>query len=116
MSEAEQLCKEMKKDYSRMKHLLLTIIGVFGVFAVVAFGNNMVLQNTVKQHGRYIETLRKNSITYEDFILFNRTYELQLEYWQTMANGSSEELVRKQREFNELRSMITTRRAIRSGQ
>ena len=116
MNEVEEFCKEMKKDYSRMRQVLLTIIGVFGLFTVVAFGNNMVLQHTVKQHDLYIQALRKNTVTYEDFILFNRTYELQLEYWQAIVNGDEPELARKQREFNELRSMITIRRAVRSGQ
>ena len=116
MGEVEKFCDEMKQDYKRMKHLLLTIIAVFGVATVLVIGNNMVLHSTVKQQGGQIDVIRKNYITYDNFYLFNRTYELQLEQTQSVLNGNNERVRELQTQYNELRSLIVTQRAIRGGQ
>ena len=51
--------------------------------------------------------------TYENFFLFNRTYELQLEQTQAVLNGDSERVAALQIKYNELRSMIAAQRTIR---
>ena len=50
--------------------------------------------------------LRKNAVTYETFVLFNRTYELQLEETQALLSGDMDRLMVIQSKYRELRSMI----------
>ena len=114
MEEVEKFCEQLKKDYHNVRRFYVIGISVFGLFFIGAFGNNMVLHNTVQQQGEHIDVIRKNYITYENFFLFNRTYELQLEQTQAVLNDDTERVKALQEQYNELRSMIVMQRAIRS--
>ena len=116
MEEVEKFCEQLKRDYRNVRRFYVIGISVFGLFFIGAFGNNMVLHNTVKQQGGQIDVIRKNYITYENFFLFNRTYELQLEQTQAVLNGDSERVKTLQEQYNELRSLIVRQRAIRGGE
>jgi len=116
MEDIIKFCDQLKEDYRRVKRFYQIAVAVFGVLVVVSFGNNMVLQHMVKDQGKHIEIIRKNYVSYEHFMMFNRTYELQLEETQAILNGDEDKLQEIHNKYRELRSMIITQRIIRSAQ
>ena len=110
LKEEHEKCRRLEK---RIRHLLYGIIIAFGGLAIASFGNGMVLQQTVKDQGRHIEVIRKNYVSYDNFFLFNRTYEMQLEHTQALLNGNEEELKIIQNRYNELRTLIVRQRTVR---
>jgi hypothetical protein len=70
------------------------------------------MQETVEKQGEHIDILRKNAITYETFILFNRTYELQLEETQALLSGDVDRVLVIQAKYRELRSMIVEKKPL----
>ena len=103
LKEEHEKCRGLEK---RIRNILYGVIITFGGFLVLAIGNNMVLQKTVKDQGSHIDVIRKNYVTYDNFFLFNRTYEMQLLHSQAMLNGNEKELKTIQDRYNELRSLI----------
>lgn len=118
----QDLCKQLKQDRDNLmethrKNTRLYVIAVsaLGLFSLVSFGNNMVLHSTVTQQGMQIEVIRRNYVDYDNFIMFNRTYELQLEHTQALLNGDQAQLKEVQNRYNELRSLIVRQPITRSG-
>jgi hypothetical protein len=95
---------------SRIRKGLYGILTAMIVFYIVSYGNQRVLQDNVQKQGEHIEVLRKNVITYETFVLFNRTYELQLEETQALLSGDMDRLMIIQSKYRELRSMIVQKK------
>jgi len=100
---------------ARIRKLLVAIILAFALFTVISYGNVMVMETKLTKSVEDIKDLKNNSITYENFMLFNRTYELQLEETQATFKGDMPELERIQNKYRELRSMIVQQRMTREG-
>ena len=119
IEKTERLIESLKTDIER-KTLLESRIrkGLYGllttlmVFFIINYGNQRVMQETVEKQGEHIDILRKNAITYETFILFNRTYELQLEETQALLSGDVDKVLVIQAKYRELRSMIVEKKPL----
>lgn len=114
---AERLLASIKEDITRkteleakIRKVLYGLLTTLLVFFVITYGNQRVLQDNVEQQGRHIDVLRKNAITYETFVLWNRTYELQLEETQAALQGDMERVMQIQGKYRELRGMIVQQR------
>lgn len=117
IEKAERLIENLKLDIerntlleSRIRKGLYGLLTTLMVFFIINYGNQRVMQETVEKQGEHIEVLRKNAITYETFILFNRTYELQLEETQALLSGDVDGVLVIQAKYRELRSMIVEKK------
>lgn len=117
IEKAERLIENLKLDIerntlleSRIRKGLYGLLTTLMVFFIINYGNQRVMQETVEKQGEHIEVLRKNAITYETFILFNRTYELQLEETQALLSGDVDRVLVIQAKYRELRSMIVEKK------
>ena len=110
---AERLLEIIQEEIQRKTTLEARIRkGLYGlltallVFFIISYGNQRVMQDTVEQQGKHIDVLRKNAITYETFVLFNRTYELQIEAIQAYLEGDQSKVHQINQKYSDLRSMI----------
>lgn len=124
MSEREQqdLLFEIQREHEdcrsaeeKLRKTWRGVVMALLVISLIALVNVGILWQTTKQHGEYINVIRQNYVNYENFFLFNRTYELQLEHTQTLLNGDQSELKEIQDKYNELRSLIIRQPVTRGG-
>jgi hypothetical protein len=109
ISEAHE--KNMKLE-DTIRKLLYGTVFTFALFSVVTYGNIRVMQESVEELKVQVSSLKGNAVTYEHFMMFNRTYELQLEETQAALNGDTQRLLQTQAKYRELRAMIIQQKSI----
>ena len=105
----EQIRKEHEKNKKiekRIRNWLIGIMLTFGLAAVSMFGKVMVIDSEITTMQIELEKIKYSYVSQESFIIFNRTYELQLQEIQATLNGNNERLKEIQSKYRELRSML----------
>lgn len=95
-----------KKVEKRIRNWLIAIVMTFGVGSISLFGKVMVMSNNIGQITHQQNEIKSSYVSQESFVLFNRTYELQLKETQATINGNEKKLEKIQEKYNELRNMI----------
>ena len=118
--EAQELLKEIKIEHAncrkaeeRLRKTWRGVVIALLAISLIALVNVGILWQTTRQHGEYINIIRQNYVSYDNFFLFNRTYEMQLEHTQMLLNGDEEDLREIQEKYNELRSLIIRQPTVR---
>ena len=115
----EQIKKEHEKNKKvekRIRNWLIALMMTFGIAAISMFGKVIVMDNEITTIGIELEKIKYSYVSHETFIIFNRTYELQLQEIQAMLNGNNERFEEIQRKYRELRSMIVEHHPYRGSQ
>lgn len=104
-----------KRLEKRIRNWLLGIIMTFGVASIAMFGKVMVMDNVITtMYERQIK-IKQSYVSQESFMLFNRTYELQLQETQAAINGDVKRVEEIQEKYRELRNMLVEQPQYRGG-
>lgn len=102
-----------KKIEKRIRNTLYGVIIALFIFSISTYGNVRVMSESVDELKTQTRIMRQNNVTYEQFILFNKTYELQIEALQAYLTGDAEQIKEINKKYSELRSAITSTKVSR---
>jgi hypothetical protein len=106
----EKSLLSIEKKYDDTKRFYQRVLLACIVVIILAVGDSARSRYRTDIVESKIDVLEKESITYEQFILFNRSWELQFAHYRAITNGNDTEVVEHEKKYNELRSLIATMR------
>ena len=106
LEEIRQEHRKNKKVESRIRNWFVAIILSLGVGAISLFGQVMVIGSVQERHDQSIKKIERTYVNYESLMLFNKTYELQLQETQAALKGQKERVKKIQKKYRDLRTMI----------
>jgi len=103
---AEDMLGKLDKERKLWKKVSIAIAGTALLVFIMIGASIKSMEYKMEKNLEQTGVLMRNAVTYDNFFLFNRTYELQMEEIHAFLNGDNEELKNIQEKYRELRSMI----------